>query len=246
MPSRAYLRLDPHWYDRKVLGIDADGDPIKGWKAYSADALVAFCGVLALADMQPERGTFRSERIVRELLRGANGYGARYARQVSTLIGRGDLVRLSSGRIYVDGWREWQEGDLTVAERMRRMRARKAGINGTAPVTAAVTPGVTAHVTEAVTAPPSDGGRLAEAEAEALAEAEAARPSRARRSMTDDERDKVIGANRALLSETSTSEPVRRAAIRTLSRLDPETDWASITPEPPTARPRTARSAAHG
>ena len=38
---------------------------------------------------------------------------------------RCDVVPLPDGRYYVEGWDEWQEGDWTVAERMRRMRHRR-------------------------------------------------------------------------------------------------------------------------
>jgi hypothetical protein len=221
---RAYVRLDVHAYDRKVLGIDTDGQPIKGWKPYSPDALVAFYGCLSLADMQPERGIFRSVTILRELLRGTAGLGARYARQVPTLIARGDLVVLGSGRLYVDGWREWQEGDLTVPERMRRYRARKAERNGTG-VTAPVTPRVTGDVTAAVTARPSDGDRLAEAVSISNSGGGGGVATRTPRSMTDDDRAQAIAATRELLGSPETD--VQRAAVRTLKRLDPDTDWSA-------------------
>jgi hypothetical protein len=121
---RAYLRLDPHVYDRKVLGVDRHGAPIEDWEPYPTDALVAFFGVLALADEQSPRGHFRSERILRELLRGADGRGARYARQVPLLIARGDLLLEPGGRLYVDGWVEWQEGDIPPAARMAALARR--------------------------------------------------------------------------------------------------------------------------
>jgi hypothetical protein len=238
MPARAYIRVDPHVYDRKVLGVDEHGDRVKGWEPYPADALVAFFGVLALADTQPERGTFRSERILRELLRGAEGLGARYARQVPTLIARGDLVAKSTGRLYVDGWNEWQEGDLTVAERMRRYREKQR--NG---VTLAVTPTVTAG--RRANAPAGVAReRSAEAEAEALSGGgggdAVTRTDRGR--ATDDDLRRAIAANRRLLASPDAS--VQRAALRALRRLDPEGEYeappASAARPRPAARPRGA------
>jgi hypothetical protein len=42
------------------------------------------------------------------------------------MVDRGDIIPAEPGPgIYLDGWDEWQEGDFTVAERMRRMRARR-------------------------------------------------------------------------------------------------------------------------
>ena len=34
------------------------------------------------------------------------------------------VVALADGSLYVDGWNEWQEGDVTVKERMARLRNR--------------------------------------------------------------------------------------------------------------------------
>jgi len=129
--ARAYMKLDPYVYDRKVLGRDHRGAPIPGWSAYPSDALVTFFGVLALAELQPERGRFRSDRLLRELLRGADGQGARYARQVPYLVERGDLVVLAGGQIYVVGWDEWQEGDLKVPARMVAVHRRRHDEEGT-------------------------------------------------------------------------------------------------------------------
>ena len=233
MPTRAYLRLDPHVYERKALGVDTDGVPIEGWKPYPTDALVAFFGTLALADMQPQRGYFRSERILRELLRGVDGKGARYARMVPVLIERGDLIEQPGGRLYVEGWTEWQEGDLTVAERMRRMRARQSHRNG-------VTPAVTADVTATVTASPSDGPRRSGGGG--ISNSGGGAPSRApSRSMTEDDRTSGIRDNVALLHAADPG--VRRAALRALHRLDPEGHYQEA--PPPTARPRSREAASH-
>jgi hypothetical protein len=233
VPPRAYLRLDPHVYERKVLGVDADGVPIEGWRAYSPAEFVAFVGCLALADQQPQRGYFRSERVLRELLRGADGTGARIARLVPDLISRGDLIVQAGGRIYVDGWTEWQEGDLTVAERMRRMRARQGHRNG---VTPTVTPTVTVPVTVDRRARDARG-RSAEAVSISGGGGGAPVTRTGRGLATDDDRVRAIAANRDLLGSPDVT--VQRAALRALRRLDPETSWELPAPTPvPTARPR--------
>lgn len=121
--TRAYLRLDPGFFERKAID-----------QGYPLPAVSALVGCLCLGDSQPTRGTFRDEKVLRTLLGPAG-------RWVSFLLERGDLVRDGS-RIVVDGWKEWQEGDLTVAERMVRLRNRKR--NG------AVTDGVTGRLAEAV------------------------------------------------------------------------------------------------
>lgn len=105
--SRAYLRLDPGAFERKVIQQD-----------YPPATFAAFVGVLCLAESQPERGRFRDERLLRALL-------GKLGRQVPDLISLGDLVVLADGRLYLDGWDEWQEGDVTVRDRVARVRARK-------------------------------------------------------------------------------------------------------------------------
>lgn len=143
--ARAYLRLDPGYYERKVIDQD-----------YPAGAALALIGALCLAEYQPTRGRFRSRAVLRTLL-GPN------AKWVSYLVEHGDLVE-RDGVLYVDGWDEWQEGDWKVTERVRRIRARRSV---TAGVTAGVTPPVTVAVTVATESDdsvatvytPSDGGR---------------------------------------------------------------------------------------
>jgi hypothetical protein len=103
---RAYLRLDPNLADRK-----AD---------YPDGAFRAFIECLIFAEHQPKRGRFRNERLLRVLL-------DRRGRWVPYLLEHGDLTRGDSGELYVDGWDEWQEGDVTVSERMKRLRNRKGG-----------------------------------------------------------------------------------------------------------------------
>lgn len=127
---RAYLRLDPHIADRK--------------SAYPDGAFRAFIECLSFAEQQPNRGRFRNERLLRVLLE-------RRARWVPFLIEHGDLIRQEK-ELYVEGWDEWQEGDHTVPERMKRLRNRKGDGDTPPPVTGDTAPGVTV---------PSSGKRLA-------------------------------------------------------------------------------------
>jgi hypothetical protein len=93
---KAYLRIDPN--------LDAT-HPAPG------DMVSLLCA----ANRQPRRGTFKSEDIARTAL------GARLFQRS---IDRGDL-RANGVGYAVDGWAEWQEGDLNVGERMRRLRDRR-------------------------------------------------------------------------------------------------------------------------
>ncbi|HSW41309.1 MAG TPA: HNH endonuclease signature motif containing protein [Patescibacteria group bacterium] len=81
--------------------------------------------MLELAEEQPQRGHFESERLLRVLLEGPAGLGRRFARQVPFLITQGDLVRADDGSLAVEGWEILQEGDTTIAERVVRFRSRK-------------------------------------------------------------------------------------------------------------------------
>ena len=94
---RAYLRIDPN-LDQTMPDVDA------------------FVRLLCSAARQPERGRFRD----RSLLDRAIGRA-----KTRRAIERGDVVAQEDGRLYVVGWDEWQEGDYTVGERMRRMRNRR-------------------------------------------------------------------------------------------------------------------------
>ena len=124
MPRRAYIRLATDLPDRK--------------RDYPDGAFRAFVTILALADGQPLRGQFHNTGVLR-------AYLGRLARWVPYLESEGDLQVAPDGQVYVVGWAEWQEGDLTVAERMRRLRARRNGV--TAPVTDPVTdPNVTSRI----------------------------------------------------------------------------------------------------
>ena len=94
---KAYLRIDPN--------IDAT-HPSPG------DMVMLMCA----ANRQPVRGRFKTPELAERVLGRAL-----YRRCVE----RGDLVQNGAVGVYVDGWEEWQEGDWTVGERMRRLRGRK-------------------------------------------------------------------------------------------------------------------------
>jgi hypothetical protein len=95
---RAYLRIDPN------LDL-TQSDP------------GAFIRLLCAAARQPDRGRFRDLGLLQRAVGKA---------RTSVFLGRSDVVKLDDGRYYVEGWDEWQEGDWTVSERMRRMRHRRA------------------------------------------------------------------------------------------------------------------------
>lgn len=110
--TRAYLRLDPAYDEHK--------------ESYPDGPYAALISCFCQGELQPHRGRFRNERFLRALL-------GRRGRHIPYLIEHGDLVRLSDGRLYIDGWDEWQEGDWKVGERMARLRhrsnARRDGSN---------------------------------------------------------------------------------------------------------------------
>lgn len=105
--TRAYLRLDPGFYERKLE------------QGYPIPAIAAYIGCLCLAEHQSQRGYFRDRSVLRALL------GVAGARWVAYLLEHGDLLELPGGRVYVDGWEEWQEGDVTVKDRMAMVRQRQ-------------------------------------------------------------------------------------------------------------------------
>ena len=124
MPPRYTIRQVVGTYRRKAFGTtNDDGSPRR--PAYPADAIVAFYGVLELAEEQPRRGHFESERLLRILLEGPSGKGRRFARQVPFLVLQGDLVPAAGGGLDVEGWEILQEGDTTIADRVARFRSRK-------------------------------------------------------------------------------------------------------------------------
>lgn len=94
---RAYLRMLPN--------IDQHPDAL------------AMVRAMCAAARQPQRGRFR-EPVVLERAVGRKAY--------RLLVERGDVVPAVPGPgVYLEGWDELQEGDMTVAERMRRYRKRK-------------------------------------------------------------------------------------------------------------------------
>jgi hypothetical protein len=108
---RAYLRIDPN------LDL-TQADP------------GAFVRLLCAAARQPDRGRFRDLALLQRAVGKA---------RATRFVSRCDVVRLADGRYYVEGWDEWQEGDYSVADRMRRMRRRRAEAKG-ALVTVAPSP----------------------------------------------------------------------------------------------------------
>lgn len=95
---RAYLRIDPN--------IDQVYPELR----------TTFVGLLCSGHRQPERGRYRDRRLVEAL------HGRPFVRRCYE---RGDLLDLPDGRVYIDGWDQWQEGDHTVADRMRRLREKR-------------------------------------------------------------------------------------------------------------------------
>jgi HNH endonuclease len=124
VPPRYTIRQVVGTYRRKAFGTrNDDGSPRR--PAYEPDAIVAFYGMLELAEEQPRRGHFESERLLRVLLEGPTGKGRRFARQVPFLIEQEDLKPAPDGGLDVEGWQILQEGDTTIAERVARFHARK-------------------------------------------------------------------------------------------------------------------------
>lgn len=155
---RAYLRLDPNFADRKA--------------EYPDGAHRAYIDTLCFAEQQHPRGRFRSRRLLAVLL-GKRG------RWITFLIEHGDLIEMAAGKLYVDGWDEWQEGDVTVSERMKRLRSRRKGD----------TPTDTPMVTVSTVAVPSSGGGSGKHSAEAVG----ATPSRAANGSPEPEHRPFMG-----------------------------------------------------
>lgn len=99
---RAYLRISPD--------LDQHEDPL------------TMLRLICAAHRQPERGRFRGNA---SLIRALG------KKRFHEAVARGDLERCRDDQWYLVGWDEWQEGDLTVGERMKRMRSRRR--NGVTP-----------------------------------------------------------------------------------------------------------------
>ena len=93
---RAYRRMDPNLDQHP----DADG----------------MMRLMCAAARQPYRGRFKHRNSIVTIVGES---------RTRAMLARRDVVKLPDGTFYLDGWDEWQEGDLTVAERMRRMRDRR-------------------------------------------------------------------------------------------------------------------------
>jgi hypothetical protein len=113
--TRAYHRIDPLMDERK--------------SHYSPAQLGAFLKVQLVAGRQARRGRFRSVTAVRMAMPGA------YARYIDFLLAEGDIEVCPDGSVYVDGWDQWQEGDLTVRDRMAALRNRRRNGSVTGTVT---------------------------------------------------------------------------------------------------------------
>lgn len=98
---KAYLRIDPN----------LDQHP---------DAL-GMLRMICAANRQHPRGYFQPETARAILGR------KRLAQFVTLRPGkkRPDLTELPDGRLYLDGWEHWQEGDWTVGERVARLREKR-------------------------------------------------------------------------------------------------------------------------
>lgn len=95
---RVYLRLDP----------DIDQT--------HPDHLDGFIRLLCAANRQRPRGRFRSRNVLDNL------FGKR---ATDRLYARGDVVTQDDGSVLMPGWDIWQEGDMTVNERVARLREKR-------------------------------------------------------------------------------------------------------------------------
>jgi hypothetical protein len=108
--------------------------------------IAAFVHLLGVAEAQSPRGRIKNRKVLA-------GFLGRHARHLDSLLRHGDLIELPDGRLYVEGWDEWQEGDWKVAERARRIRNRDRNGSGGPPRGAPAT--VTSAPLRTVTPAPS-------------------------------------------------------------------------------------------
>jgi hypothetical protein len=218
--SRAYLRVAPEMFERKLE------------QGYTPAQIGAFIAVLCLADSQPRRGWFRDETVLRALLTPP------FARYLPFLMQQKDLVRHGKS-LYVDGWTEWQDGDFTVAERMKRLRERQKSTEDvttiTPPVVTEVTPpNVTPRQTDSVR-----GGGVSVSDYQAYDGTSSgstvgrARPRKAAEPNADETNPRTNGADphppvdpieayAALAGDPSTPDQQRQAARQALERHAPQ------------------------
>lgn len=121
---KAYLRISPD--------LDQHEDPM------------VMVLLICAANRQPQRGRFKSSAVVERIIG---------RKRFAKCVARGDLVHEGTAW-YLDGWDEWQEGDLTVGERMRRLR-EKRGVASNRNLT--VSQGVSQPYPERI--PPSEASR---------------------------------------------------------------------------------------
>jgi hypothetical protein len=134
---RAYHRVDPLMDERK--------------SDYTPAQFGAYLKVQLVAGRQKDRGRFRSVKALAGALPGS------YARHIPFLIEQRDIVEANDGTVYVDGWDEWQEGDITVKERMARLRNRQRNNHRNNGVTR---PSPTANATESLSLRGSSGSSV--------------------------------------------------------------------------------------
>lgn len=142
---RVYLRMSPN--------LDQHPDP---------EGMVL---LLCAANRQPTRGRFRDKRTLSRAL----GAG-----RLKRFLARGDIVMLADGW-YVDGWDEWQEGDLTVGERQARIRDRRRDSAVTQPLSDRAAP------SDAIDVPTHVGRRISHEIDEGSTRSSAGRGARADR-----------------------------------------------------------------
>lgn len=117
---KAYLRIDPHL-------------------ASTHENAGEYLRLMEAAYQQPRRGRFKNVAVLRAAVgrgvadraisrRDVVGHGA----LPDCLDDRGKAREFCSGdlpHLYLNHWDEWQEGDVTVGERVARIRARKRRSN---------------------------------------------------------------------------------------------------------------------